>query len=125
MKRVRAALMIGGVSAVFMISVPVVSAADNRNCSDFASPIIIVDGFDPDRLDADGDGIGCESNPGAPVTSDLYSDLRGQDDSTLAVTGGNIIERHPMRAYGAAGLAVVVGAATIIIVRRRTHSEGE
>jgi hypothetical protein len=120
---IKQAACAAGVAAMISLSgVATASAADDRDCSDFASPIIIVNGFDPDHLDADGDGIGCESNPGEPTTSDLYADLRG-DDPTLAATGGNIIERHPIRAYGAAGLLVLGGAATVIVVRRRTRED--
>lgn len=116
--------MSGAVVVASVLAAPVVMAADDLDCSDFASPVVISDGYDPLNLDADGDGIGCESNPGEPVKTDLYADLRGSEE--LADTGaGDMIQRHPLRAYGAAGLLVIGGTATIIVVRLRTRIEGE
>ncbi len=112
----------GSVAAAVIMSAPVAFATD-LNCSDFASPVVIVNGFDPDHLDADGDGIGCESNPGQPVTSDLYSDLR---DPALADTGvADLVHRHPVRTMGAAGLLVGAGVAVVVVARRRVRTEGE
>jgi hypothetical protein len=103
-----------------LVLVSPASAADDRDCSDFASPVIITDGYDPAHLDADHDGIGCESNPGRPVAMDVYSDLR---DPVLAHTGaGDVVQRHPVRTIGVAGLLVAGGTATLIVVRRRTRN---
>lgn len=32
------------------------------DCSDFSGPVVIHDGNDPNGLDGDGDGVGCEAN---------------------------------------------------------------
>jgi cell wall-associated NlpC family hydrolase len=43
-------------------------ATDRYNCSDFKQQVKIVNNVDPNRLDGDNDGIGCESLPGPPTT---------------------------------------------------------
>jgi len=128
--KIKTVLAPAGIAAVLLaVSAPLASAADDRNCSDFASPIIITNGFDPAHLDADYDGIGCESNPGQAVRSDLYADLRGEGDTSpdpsLAATGaGDVVQRHPLRAIGAAGLSIGAGTITILVVRCRTRNKG-
>lgn len=112
--------------AALSVSAPLAAAADDLDCSDFASPVVITNDYDPFDLDADNDGVGCEGNPGTPVTTDLYADLRGEDapEATLAATGaGDAIQRHPLRAYGAAGLTIGAGVITILVVRRVTTKE--
>jgi hypothetical protein len=117
-------LSVAGIAAVaLVVSAPAAVAEYDRDCSDFASSVVIVNGYDPLNLDADNDGVGCEGNPGEPVTTDLYADLRGDDQ--LADTGaGDLIQRHPLRAYGAAGLTILAGALTVTVVRRRARTEG-
>lgn len=92
-----------------------VAAPGDLDCKDFESPVVIVDGFDPNRLDRDGNGIGCESNPGEPVITDLYADLSGGE---LAETGWGPGE-HPVRWMATCGALVVGGLATVAITRRK------
>ena len=99
------------------------ASASDLDCSDFETPVTIVNGFDPNRLDRDGNGIGCESNPGEPVTSDLYADLSGGDATAtptpeLAETGWGPGE-HPVRWMATCGALVVGGLATVAVTRRK------
>jgi hypothetical protein len=123
------------VSGAVIVSVLLpVSAAhatvDPEECQNFASPIIISQGYDPLHLDTDGDGIACEGNPGEPVKTDLYADLRGETSTpsatpssaapTLADTGaGNMITRHPVRSIGVGVVLVGAGAGLFLVTRRR------
>lgn len=97
------------------------SAAD-LNCSDFETPIKISNGYDPYNLDRDGDGIGCDSNPGEAVATDLYADLRGDETATpapqLAETGWGPDE-HPVRWIAFAGALTAGGIATVVATGRR------
>lgn len=100
-----------------------VAVPGDLDCSDFETPVTIVNGFDPNRLDRDGNGIGCESNPGEPVTSDLYADLSGGDATAtptpeLAETGWGPGE-HPVRWMATCGALVVGGLATVAVTRRK------
>jgi hypothetical protein len=96
---------------------------DGRNCSDFSSQIKIVNGYDPDNLDTDNDGVGCEMLPGPPVAMDLYSDLKGPADTTaptLAATGlGSLISHHPVRTVGVAVVLIGAGGALAYGARRK------
>ena len=63
-------LVFAGVSFVFGLVAPEADAAGDMDCSDFATQAAAQTFFnnhdpahDPDLLDADGDGIACESNP--------------------------------------------------------------
>lgn len=108
--------------AALAVSAPLAAADDDRDCSDFSAPIVITNDYDPFNLDADNDGIGCEGNPGTPVTTDLYADLRGEP--TLAATGsGDLIHTHPIRTLGVAGLTIGAGVITVLVVRRATTRE--
>lgn len=130
MKRV---LAVGGVSAILALSGASVATATPGywDCEDFATPVKIVGGYDPEHLDIDNDGIGCEDNPGEPMAYDLYANLKGDDETAspqpsedkpeLAETGWGPGE-HPIRwMAGAAGL-IAVGSATIVVVRARQTS---
>lgn len=112
---------LGLAAAAGLFTVPLMAGAAvaaDVDCSDIGHPVVI-EGVDQNNLDADGDGIGCESQPGQPAA---LTDQARPDQ--LADTGvSDMIHRHPVRAYGAAGLMVVGGAATVIIVRRRTRIE--
>lgn len=60
-------------------------AADDLNCSDIGHQVTIVDGNDPFNLDADHDGIGCESYPG-PATPLDDAPTAAAEASTDAAT---------------------------------------
>lgn len=110
---IKSCAVAGAVAVAVVLSAPVAGAVEDLDCADIGRPVNVLEG-DPNNLDADGDGVGCESQPGAAV----------DQDEALADTGaGDVIQRHPLRAYGAAGLLVLGGAATVIVVRRRAHSE--
>lgn len=133
MKRV---LAVGGVSAILALSGASVATATPGywDCEDFATPVKIVGGYDPEHFDIDNDGIGCEDNPGEPMAYDLYANLKGDEETPsepseeptvkapeLAETGWGPGE-HPIRwMAGAAGL-IAVGSATIVVVRARQTS---
>lgn len=127
--KIQNVLAAAGITALLCLAgAGTASAADDRDCSDFASPVVIVNDFDPLNLDADNDGIGCESNPGTPVTTDLYADLRGEGDTdpqpSLAATGtGDLVHTHPLRTIGVAGLTIGAGVITVLVVRRVTMKE--
>lgn len=122
---IRTALAVSGAAvAVVLAAAPGASAVDDRDCSDFATPVIIVNGYDPAHLDADHDGIACEDNPGEPTTTDLYADLRDEGDSnplpTLADTGpSDYIHRHPVRSIGIGVVIVAAGGGLVLVSRRR------
>jgi hypothetical protein len=130
---------VAGTSAVLVLGAPVAHAAggDPAACENFARPIIISQGYDPLHLDTDGDGIACEHNPGEPVKTDLYADLRGTDGPTspaptvtvtktespreqLPATGAtDVFHRHPVRSIALGALIVVFGGALVFAVRRK------
>lgn len=129
-----------GAAGALMISAPLAHATvDPEECQNFERPIIISDGYDPLHLDTDGDGIACEGNPGEPVKTDLYADLRGTDvpsqptatktvtatpSGELADTGsGNVISTHPLRSIAVGVVVVGTGAGVVILVRRKKGSE--
>jgi len=114
----------GAAAAVVLATAAGAVAADAVNCSDFASPVVIVNGYDPAHLDADHDGIGCDDNPGDPVTTDLYADLRDEGDSnpppSLAATGpADYVHRHPVRSIGVGVVLVAAGGGLVLAARRR------
>jgi hypothetical protein len=131
----------GAIAAAVIIPASAAHATvDPEVCQNFARPIIISNGYDPLHLDQDGNGIACESNPGEPVKTDLYADLRGEDPSatpsatpsstptgtpsaspTLAHTGaGDLIHKHPVRSIGLGVVLVGAGAGLVLVARRRT-----
>lgn len=134
-KHLAASAMIAG--AVIVPAVSASATVDPVECENFARPIIISNGYDPLHLDTDGDGIACEGNPGEPVKTDLYADLKGDevtpgptatrtvtatpaDDGELAATGsGNVITRHPVRSIGVGVIVVGAGGALVLASRRR------
>lgn len=117
-----AAVSVGGLSGTAY------ATGDVLNCSDFETPVKIVNGYDPNNLDRDQDGIGCEDNSGDAIAYDRYSDLKSEGDTapkpTLAKTGaGDLIHKHPVRSMGAAGLLVVAGAGGMVLARRRKEAD--
>lgn len=107
---------VGAAAIVGLSASPVLaSPLGDLDCADFESPIIISQGYDPFNLDADNDGIACESNPGEPVLTDLYADLRGdtaapvEPSEELAHTGAWGPAEHPIRWMTAAAVAIVGG----------------
>jgi len=103
---------------------------DPAECVNFARPVIISQGYDPLHLDTDGDGIACEHNPGDPVKTDLYADLRGLEEGdsnplpslsgTLSETGpSDVITRHPLRSIGLGMVLAGTGAVLVLVTRRR------
>lgn len=124
--RIKTAVCTAGVAVLLSLTaVGTAGAAGDQDCSDFATPVIISHFYDPDHLDADGDGIGCEGNAGDAIVYDRYSQLSDEGDSapqpSLAATGaGDLIHTHPVRSIGAAGLTIGAGVVTVLVVRRRT-----
>lgn len=122
-----AACAVGAAAVLGFAGTGSASAADaDLDCKDFATPVIIVDGYDPDRMDEGGEpGIGCESNSGSPLVYAEYT-ADGSDGLVLAETGaGDLVHTHPLRTIGAVGLTIGAGAAVVIAVRRRTDHEGD
>ncbi len=120
-------------AVILPVSAASAAGGDPAACANFSRPVIIGQGYDPLHLDTDHDGIACEHNPGDPVKTDLYADLRGEGDSnpqpslspsaapTLAHTGAvEVIQRHPLRMIAASAVLVGVGAG-LVLVRRRTN----
>jgi hypothetical protein len=119
-------------AAALVLGAPVSHATvDPEECQNFARPVIISDGYDPLHLDTDGDGIACEGNPGEPVKTDLYADLRGEGDTstppaspsetpTLAHTGDeNVVTRHPVRTMALGAVVIGTGLGLILVFRRK------
>lgn len=99
------------------------SAAD-LDCADIGHPVQVAPG-DPNNLDRDGNGIGCESQPGAVVPEGVSEPAPAAGPSApsdeLAATGAaGLVQSHPVRSMGAAGSLVVLGAAGVAMARRRT-----
>jgi len=123
----RKGLALSAAAAVIILgaSSAVATPSDSLNCDDFETPVVISNGYDPSNLDADGDGIGCEGNPGAPVRTDLYADLRGESPAatverpSLAHTGAWGPATHPVRWMGTSGALLIGGAAVVIAARRK------
>jgi hypothetical protein len=128
-KRVCATL---GVASILTLSGATMANATPGywDCEDFATPVKIVGGYDPEHLDIDNDGIGCEDNPGEPMAYDLYANLKGDDETVapqpeekpeLADTGWGPGE-HPIRWMAAGAGMIAVGSLSIVVVRARKNS---
>ena len=122
--RIPAALSASGAAVAVVLMAATAAGADAVNCSDFATPVVIGHGYDPAHLDRDGDGIGCEDNPGAAIAYDRYADLRDEGDSnpppSLAATGPtDYIHRHPVRSIGVGVVLVAAGGGLVLAARRR------
>lgn len=127
--KVKALLATSGVAAVLALSgASVASATPDLDCSAFSHPVKISQGYDPNNLDRDHDGIGCEMLPPPAEYSDLYANLKDEGDSNpqpsqtapaqLAHTGIGPAE-HPVRWEAAGGLLVAVGGVLVIASRGR------
>lgn len=107
------------------LAAPAAAQAPDLDCSDFATQgeaqaQLEKDPTDPHGLDADGDGIACESLPagGAPAEDD--GDDSGQPPAgQLPETG---ISAGPLVAAGAAGSLGLLGAGLWLVARRRRVS---
>lgn len=128
MKRV---LALGGVSAMIALSGASIATATPGywDCEDFATPVTIVGGYDPEHLDIDNDGIGCEGNPGDPMAYDLYANLKGDDETVspqpeekpeLADTGWGPGE-HPIRWMAVGGGLILAGGVVYVAGKRRDN----
>jgi hypothetical protein len=62
-----AALAVGTTGSIPLVFAGPAHATDTLNCSDIGHQVLITNGNDPNGLDADNDGVGCESYPG-PAT---------------------------------------------------------
>ena len=130
MKRI---LAIGGVTAIMALSGASLANATPgfQDCEDFASPVKIVGGWDPEHLDQDNDGVGCEDNPGEPMAYDLYANLKGDEEtasptpsekaSELAETGFGPGE-HPIRWMAVGGGLILAGGVVYVAGKRRDNS---
>jgi hypothetical protein len=140
MKRVFA---VGGITAIMALSGASMANATPSywECADFATPVIISGGYDPENLDIDGDGIGCEDNPGEPMAYDLYANLKGDDETPsepsvepttkapaaptktpeLADTGFGPDE-HPIRWMAVGGSLILAGGVVYVVGKRRDNS---
>jgi hypothetical protein len=119
--RVTPALVIAMFAAILLL--PPTAAAQDLDCPQFTQPeaqsILEQDPSDPNRLDADGDGIACEDRPsgGTPTASSGSSGHSASSESTgqLASTGFNAWE---LVVVGIAG----IGGAVALRRRARTLS---
>jgi hypothetical protein len=128
----RRLLALAGAAAIIGLGAGSANAShtgDDRNCSDFPHPVIISNGYDPAHLDGDGDGVGCQGNPGDPVKTDLYADLSdGASSATptatpeLAETGAWGPAEHPVRWMAAGGALIVGGGAAVAVTRRKKEA---
>lgn len=84
---------------------------------------------DPSRLDVDGDGIGCDEQPGPPIAQNgdtTVGEFPGQYPNPpayhgeLAKTGdsNNVVERHPYRSAALGVVVIGLGACIVGLVRR-------
>lgn len=100
---VRNAVVIAAISAavLLIVSLPAGAAASDKDCADFptqraAQIFFLKHGgprYDPDRLDADDDGIACEDNP-CPCSSRKHLSTR---DSTAALPADRSRATEPTR----------------------------
>lgn len=97
---------------------------ESVDCADVQYQVTLVDsGVDPWGLDANGQGtlgVGCESNPLKPtdeptITTSPVSGVGGGD---LALTGGK-----PLAVGGLGAVILAVGAALLVLARRRRDEE--
>lgn len=107
MKITRATLVPAAVVALGLGMAPVASADVGPDCADIGHQVDTSQA-DPENLDLDGDGVGCESYPGPPEPLD-------DEDPELARTGGD--EGIWLIAGGAAFM--VAGGLVIASGRRR------
>jgi hypothetical protein len=102
------------------------AVADNTpDCPDINHQVDTseVAGGDPYNLDNDGDGVGCESYQGPPMSLAALkhaADAKGADAPELAQTGWGPGD-HPIRWIGATGTALVLGAGMVVAGRRRSN----
>lgn len=127
-KRVFAA--VGAASILALSGATMANATPGfQDCDDFATPVKIVGGWDPEHLDQDNDGIGCEENAGEPMAYDLYANLKGDDEEPqpsqpaekpeeLAETGFGPGE-HPVRWMAVSGSLVIAGGVVYVVGKRR------
>jgi MYXO-CTERM domain-containing protein len=107
------------VAASVLATAPAVAAGD-LDCSDFstqsqAQAVYNQDPSDPNRLDADGDHIACESGGGSGVPA---STPQGGVSTGAGGTAG--LESEALFAYGGLALAGAVG---ITLYRRRDPAD--
>jgi hypothetical protein len=128
--KVKRLLATGGVAAVLALSGASVASATpgHWDCEDFNTPVVIVGGYDPEHLDQDNDGIGCEDNPGEPMAYDLYANLKGDEETTTPTPSTSAPElaetgwgpgTHPLRWYAASGALVAAGGVVYVVGKKR------
>jgi LPXTG-motif cell wall-anchored protein len=113
-----------GVLAALTLAGPAAGQAPDLDCSDFASQEAAqreLDGnpSDPHGLDADGDGIACESLPSsgeAPADDDGDDDGGQPAEGMLPETG---IGTGPVVAAAGAGSLILLGTGLWMLARRR------
>jgi LPXTG-motif cell wall-anchored protein len=132
-------------SALALMAVPATALADGaqpfKNCSEaYAAGYADIPAGDPhyaERLDRDGDGIGCDQPPSdfqpseetsgnaEDGTSDDSGDTAteqqaaGQDDPGLAETGGNGATPY----YAAGGAVVLLAGAGVLVAARKRRAQ--
>lgn len=120
----RLAVSVATAGTLALVATPAYADCGKQvGCNEIGVQVTVADG-DPSGLDADGDGVGCEAQVAPPVQQnpDLsIGEFPGQYlHCELAATGvGNWIDRHPIRAYGAAAGIVLLGGGIVVVARRR------
>lgn len=115
--KTRTRVLCGSAAVVAALAPPATAHAapgDDLNCSDFTTQVKIVEGHDPNHLDDDGDGIGCEFNAPPATAYEEYS-------PELAETGISPAE-HPVRWMAAGGALVLAGGAVVVVSRKRRET---
>jgi hypothetical protein len=101
------------------LAAPAALAQADTDCSDYASQAaaqaaLRADPSDPNGLDADGDGIACESNPAPFDRTPVTSASGGTGSSALPLTGS----RTPL-VVSVASVLMVAGSMVLWMTRYR------
>lgn len=112
---IRRALAGAAVVALCGLTAAPALADSTPDCKDIRHQVKVYK--DPYNLDADGDGIGCESYPGPPTAIDV--DPAPGSNGELAHTGGYGPTTHPIRWMVGSGALVAGGAGLVVYTRRR------
>jgi hypothetical protein len=129
--RVRTAVAVAVLTAGMSYPLAGVALAQDLDCSDFttqakAQAVYNQDPSDPNNLDADNDGVACESLPGGVLGSGEHASNTADQDTGAAPSGGVEAgvggtagdDSNPLLPVGLAGGALLV-AGGVVLIRRR------
>jgi hypothetical protein len=130
--RVRTVVAVTVLTAGMSCPLAGVALAQDLDCSDFATQaeaqaVYDRDPSDPNRLDADNDGVACENLPGgAPGSAENGDEDTGAAPSggVEAGAGGMADESNLLLPAGLAG-GVLLAAGGVVLIRRRPDRQSD